>query len=68
MNAEPVRSTVRLWQWVWPPVGIVLAGLGVVAASVDATGTALMLVVLAAADLGLGLVQLGRGTPRWSRR
>ncbi len=68
MNAEQVRSTVRLWRWVWPPFGIVLAGLGVVAASVDATGTAVMLVVLATADLGLGLVQLGRGTSAWSRR
>jgi hypothetical protein len=68
MNAEPVRSTVRLWQWVWPPVAIVLARLGVVAANVDATGTALVLVVPAAADLGLGLVQLGRGTSAWSRR
>lgn len=68
MNAEPGRSTVRLWQWVWPPVGSALAGLGVVAASVDATGTALVLVVLAAADLGLGLVQLGRGTSAWSQR
>lgn len=67
MNAAPVRSTVRLW-WVWPPVGIVLAGLGVVAASIDSTGTALVPVVLAAADLGLGLVQLGRGTSVWSWR
>ena len=29
---------------------------------------ALVLVLLAAADLGLGLVQLGRGTSPWSRR
>lgn len=68
MNSEPVRSTVHLWQWLWPPVGAALAGLGMLAASVDATGAALVLVLLAAADLGLGLVQLGRGTSPWSRR
>lgn len=60
MSPDRASSPISMYRWVWAPVGALLGGLGAVAARVNATAAACVLVGLAFLALALAALRLRR--------